>query len=298
MFVDMHCDTMLKIKSKLEDYDFSIAQGYEIGGGLQFFACYIDVQNEKNSFDKAMQYINNFKEAVKFDTRIEIALNYNDIISIIKKGKVAAIITIEDCGILEGNLENLYKLYNLGVRLATLTWNFENEIASGSKASGGLKPLGKRLIAEMEKLNMLVDVSHINRRGFYDVLNFAARPVLATHSCCYEIFPHERNLDRYQFKELTIGGGIAGVNFYPIFLNGTPYAGICDILKHMEYFLNISPDSVGIGSDFDGIKYLPFDLSCTGDMKKLFNEIEINYGTEIMKKVSHKNMLRFLKKYL
>ena len=113
MFLDLHCDTMLKIQNRFEDYRFSLKEADAQGGGLQIFACWLDVAEEEHPFHKAVAIIENFKRAVAQDSRIVLVRRYSEIPPVLSLGKTAALLSIEDCGILEGSLENLHTLYQI-----------------------------------------------------------------------------------------------------------------------------------------------------------------------------------------
>ena len=299
MFLDLHCDTMLKIQNRFEDYRFSLKEADAQGGGLQIFACWLDVAEEEHPFHKAVAIIENFKRAVAQDSRIVLVRRYSEIPPVLSLGKTAALLSIEDCGILEGSLEHLHTLYQMGVRCCTLTWNFENEAASGCLASGGLKPFGKRLLREMERLSMVIDVSHLNRQGFFEVLSRVHTPVVASHSCCRALCPHPRNLDRRQCRLLFQTGGGIGVNFYPLFLTGTRLASVHDIVRHIEKFLDYSGGGgVGFGSDCDGTKFMPHGFQSTRDYTRLETLLSARFGKPAAQKVAYGNLLEVLARAL
>lgn len=298
MFIDMHCDTMLKIKSKFSDFEFNLNECIRGGGGLVFFACYVDTAHMPHPFARAVKLIENFKAAALKDGRIELCDSLSGWRTAAARGKCAAVITIEDCEILEGKIENLYRLYRMGARGATLTWNHENSVGGGCLSDVGLTAFGKNLVHEMQQLGMFVDVSHLCRRSFYDVMRITRKPVIATHSCSYDVFPHPRNLDKEQFKEIVMTGGGVGVCFYPLFLCGKKSACMDDVIRHTDFFLNLSnARSVGLGSDFDGVKYTASDLRSTKDIFTLGKRLGEIYGEGISNMVLYKNMRKILSRF-
>ena len=212
-------------------------------------------------------------------------------------GKVAAVLHIEGCDCLEGKIENLETFYELGVRSASLTWNGENELASGCGASGGLKPFGKEVLSFLEKNHMIVDVSHLNDESFWDVMKVAKGPVISSHTCARALCNNERNVTEDMFRALMFSGGGVGINFYPLFLTGTKDADITDVLRHIDYFLNLSAGKgVALGSDFDGIEYTPKGLSGTEDLKNLEFLLEKEYGKMQAEMIMYKNMIDIINK--
>ena len=135
--------------------------------------------------------------------------------------------------------------------MMSLTWNGENELASGVHAKGGLKPLGRDAVREMARQNITLDVSHLNEQGFYEVCLIDSIKIVATHSNCYDICPHMRNLKKWQIEEIIARGGLIGLNFYPAFLGrGRVFE---KIRENIEYLLSLGGENcMAFGSDFDG----------------------------------------------
>ena len=290
MFVDLHCDTIF-LPHQLEG-QFSLDDAYNMGGGVQVFACCTAMTDTDSSFETAKNVINRFKNAVAKEDRIEIVYNLSDAGKIAASGKVAGVLHLEGCDCLEGKHENMEFFYELGVRSASLTWNGENSLASGCGSPGGLKPFGKEILSFLENNHMIVDVAHLNDESFWDVLKKSKGPVISSHSCARAICGNERNLTEDMFRALMLTGGGVGINFYTMFLNGTKTADITDVMRHIDYFINLSAGKgVGIGSDFDGIDYAPTGLSGTGDLKNLENILEKEYGKTQSEMIMHKNML-------
>ena len=295
MFVDLHCDTMF-LPHQLEG-QFSLDAAYNMGGGVQVFACCTAMTDTDSPFETAKNVITRFKNAVADDERIEIIYNLKDAEKIASSGKVAAILHLEGCDCLEGKMGSMEFFYELGVRSASLTWNGENELACGCGASGGLKPFGKEVLSFLENNHMIVDAAHLNDESFWDVLKKAKGPVISSHSCSRALCNNERNLTEDMFRALSLTGGGVGINFYTVFLNGSKNADITDVIRHVDYFINLSAGKgVGIGSDFDGIDYAPDGLSGTGDLMHLANILEREYGKTQSQMVMHKNMLDIINK--
>jgi len=149
----------------------------------------------------------------------------------------------------------------------------------------------------MERLGMAVDVSHISEKGFWDVIEVARKPIIASHSCAKGLCPHYRNLTEAQFMAICEGGGVVGVNFYPLFLGGN---NVHDIIKHILYFLSLGGENhIGFGSDFDGIPNLPEGISGAGDVDKIINALlRENISEEIVRKITYANMEKYFLKVL
>ena len=168
------------------------------------------------------------------------------------------------------DLDNINTLFDLGVRYTGLTWNNSNNISTSAKDEkergkyGGLTEFGIQVVKRMNEVGMLVDVSHLSEDGFWGVIDNTTSPIIASHSNCYSINPHFRNLTDEQIQAIAENGGYIGVNFYDKFLDsdGEKNGSTLDkVIEHIEYIKNlVGIDHVGIGSDFDGGITPPVEL--------------------------------------
>ena len=201
------------------------------------------------------------------------------------------------------NKEALLELYDEGVRLIALSWNYKNKICAGvleQDESLGVTDFGKEIISLMNNLGIIIDVSHLNDKSFWDVLALSKKPVIASHSNARAVCSNRRNLSDEQFLAIKRSGGVVGINFYPDFLRNDGNASIEDIIKHIEHFLALGgEDFLSIGADFDGVSYLPQNIRGAEDMYMLFEEmLKCGYKEDVIKKISYTNMERFLKENL
>ena len=149
------------------------------------------------------------------------------------------------------------------MRAITLTWSNRNDIADGINeevTGGGLTVFGRSVVAEMNRLGMLVDVSHISTKSFWDVMQVTTKPIIATHSNAKTLCSHPRNLNDEQIKAIADNDGMIGITFAGQFLE-EDYNNACieSIYRHIDYMLNLvgNDDHIGFGSDFDGISHPP-----------------------------------------
>lgn len=180
----------------------------------------------KTSYKFVVQQINKLEQlALTYSDDLELANSYDDIIRIVDSGKLCGLIGVEGGTAIHSDLENVSRLYSKGVRYIGLTWNNSNNIATSAKdekvsgVSGGLTPFGKSVIKKMNELGIMVDVSHLGERAFWDLVETTNDPILASHSNAYSINPHYRNLTDDQIKAIAKSGGVIQVNFYDLFLN-------------------------------------------------------------------------------
>jgi membrane dipeptidase len=171
---------------------------------------------------------------------------------------------------------------------------------SDRSSGGGLTPFGKKVVEEMNSLGMLVDVSHISEKGFWDVLELTRSPIIASHSNAQSICSHVRNLTDEQIKAIGKNGGVMGINFYPAFLNDSKKASVTDIVNHIEHMASlVGCDYIGIGADFDGVEALPEGINGLQDVEKVINTLlKLNYSQEWVEKIAGLNFLRVIKSVL
>jgi membrane dipeptidase len=216
---------------------------------------------------------------------------------------------IEGAEAIDENFEALDVLYEAGLRSLGPVWSRPNAFGAGvpfrcpsSPDTGpGLTDLGKTLIKECNRLKILLDLSHLNERGFWDVAELSNAPLVATHSNAHAISPHSRNLTDRQLDAIKQSGGLVGVNFAVSFLRpdggrdkNTPLALI---VQHAEHLLeHLGEDGVGFGSDFDGAQ-MPAELGDAGGLQKLVAAMrERGFSDKLIEKVCYRNWLRVLKK--
>ena len=195
-----------------------------------------------------------FREVEEFGTDILIAHSASDIERAHAENKLAAILAVENSDALEKSPHVLPLLHRLGVRAMTLTHSTRSWAGDGCEVEGGsgLTGFGRRLVEQLNELGIVVDVSHLNEPGFWDVVKMTDAPFMATHSCCRALCEHPRNLRDEQLKALAEKGGVVGITFVPFFVSSTE-ATLADLLDHIQHAVSVAGiDHVGLGSDFDG----------------------------------------------
>lgn len=266
-------------------------------GGIDaaFFA--VDVTLAlKNHLTYALDAFGYFHMEVADASDVVIAKSAVDIQNAKANGKRAAILVIENSDGTEGSLNVLHMLHQLGVRSMGLTHNTSSWAADGNeetRSEGGLTTFGISLIQEMNKLGMLIDVSHISEHGFWDVIETTTKPIIASHSNAKALCDHPRNLTDEQIKAMAQTGSSIGVTFVPRFVDtNTPtFDRLIDHIDHIAQL--VGPDHIGIGSDFDGGGTLVKDAT---EFPK-FTEalINRNYSETDIRKILGENHLRVLK---
>ncbi len=308
-FVDAHCDTIVKLCGRGEELleapcmQLDLKRLEAFPRAVQFFAVWLDPVYYPIAMRQTMKYIAfYYKQLEKNAESIRHINTFADIIRNKEQGRHSAVLSLEGGEALEGELSALEIYHRLGVRAITLTWNHRNALADGAAENvtgGGLTRFGRDVLREMEQLNMLVDVSHLSDAGFWDVERLAQKPFIASHSNARAVCPHARNLTDDMLRALAAKGGVAGLNFYPVFLQENGEAGIDDIIRHASHMLDIMGENhIGLGSDWDGIGTTPVDLQHTGELAALFTRMEQEFGAEITEKLREGNFLRVLRECL
>ncbi len=315
MFIcDCHCDTLTELYNKNaslyeNEQHFDIKRQIALGGGLQFCAIYVptEVFRYQGGLRYTLCLLDKYNQEIK-----KLHENGIDVLQVrtaedagnVLKHKAATLLAIEEGGAIDGSLEALRCLYELGVRAMTLTWSNRNDIADGinEEATGsGLTLFGKQVVAEMNRLGMLVDVSHISTAGFWSVIETSTKPIIATHSNAKSLCSHPRNLNDEQIKALAQNGGLAGITFAGQFLE-EDWSNACieSVYKHIDYMLNLigNDDHIGFGSDFDGISHPPYNIQGVQDYKPLIEYLSKYYSDETINKITHQNVINLLQKVL
>lgn len=317
MIFDLHCDTLWKTQntkdgSLQKDSSLQIDEEKLTAGGYfaQCFAMYVPADTPAPAAvldDMIERY---YLEIAKCKN-LRPVLCFDDFGRNKAAGKISAVLTMEDACPLGGDLKNLQKAYEKGVKMIALTWNFPNEVGypnyrnfvRGEKpdmftpeTDYGLTDFGFSLVQEMNRLGMVVDVSHLSDKGFYDVLSVAKKPIMASHSNARGVCRNVRNLTDDMLKKLAKNGGVTGINYAAGFLCENEQKGrqtIAYAVEHIRYIRDkIGIDHIALGSDFDGIQndIELFDCSQTPLLLQALERAK--FTADEIEKIAYKNALR------
>ena len=318
--VDMHCDTIgelwkaekagkpISLRSNSLHIDLEKMQKGDYL--LQNFAMFVFLGREKDPLVNVLEMIDVYNRAMAENADIiGPVLNYEDIEKNRAAGKLSGMLTIEEGAVLKGNPYVVRSLYQLGVRMLTLTWNFENEIGYPNtivKAKDydpsrryGLKPEGIEIVREMNRVGMIVDVSHLGDDGFWDVVKYCDGPFVASHSNARAVCNHTRNMTDDMIRALADKGGVMGLNFCGDFLNPNGKSRAEDMVRHAKHIINVGgSDILGLGTDYDGIDG-DLELDHCDKMPLLAQEMERQgFSTQQIEKIFHGNVLRLYREVL
>ena len=309
--IDLHCDTILELYEKphagsLKQNSLSvdIAKLQAAPSLAQFFAVFIDKKEPGDVLERALAMIDLFhcQLAENYDT-IRLARNWQEVEQNHQQGCISAFLTIEEGAVIKGQLSHLRNLHRLGVRLMTLTWNYPNELGFPNSEpeyrSQGLTEQGKAVVAEMNKLGMIIDVSHLSDQGFYDVASCSQKPFIASHSNARALTAHSRNLTDDMIRKLAEKGGVTGLNFARQFLGTSPVSLIADMVAHCKYIVNTGGEDVlALGSDFDGIDP-ELEIRHSGELGRLIAALQsAGFSSSQLEKFAWRNAARVIRDIL
>ncbi len=315
--LDSHCDTPmffhlgvnLSQRDKNVLVDFQKMQEGRLD--VSNMVCYLPQPNEGDPFSKKIHFpIESPKQYVDFifdsiekqvaDSNgiAAIAKTVSDLRENKKQGKRSIMLGIENGHALEGDLKNVDYFANRGITYITLCHNGDNDVCDscrGKQTFGGLSDFGKQVVKEMNRLGILVDLSHAGEQTFYDCIRESEKPIVCSHSNCRSICDHPRNLTDDQMRALAESGGIMQITMYPGFLQKDENATILNALAHLKHAISIMGiDHVGIGTDFDGDGGVP-GLRNASEMVNLTRFlIKEGYTDEEIEKIWGGNWMKLL----
>lgn len=282
-FMDMHCDTISGIyldrlngrekRLKENEGHLDLLRMREGGCFAQNFALFTILEEDRDPYGFAMGALRAFREEMEENSDlVRQASSVGELLANERDGRMSGVLTIEEGGICLGSTEILREFYREGVRMMTLTWNYENDLAWPNRVNmktgecipeqeRGLKPKGVEFVELMEELGMVVDVSHLGDAGFWEVAEMTKKPFAASHSNARAVASHTRNLTDEMIRTLAERGGIMGINYCPSFLSDSQCRKenggeslVSDMVRHIKHIRKIGGiECIGLGSDFDGI---------------------------------------------
>ncbi|PFM13479.1 diguanylate cyclase [Bacillus cereus] len=301
---DAHCDVLFQLWSAQGKKNFKNDSQLHITfeqlkrrkGSIQCFAIYVPetVLYEKR-FEAALQMADIFYNEILSLPGVKFIQTKNDI-SMLKQDEIGAILTLEGCEAIGKDAMKLRLFYRLGVRSFGLTWNYANLLADGALETrgAGLTTFGKHVVQELNTLHVWTDVSHLNERSFWDVIEIAKNPI-ASHSNCRKLCQHPRNLNDEQLRALIKRNSMIGVTFVPQFLTSEKQAHIADIVRHIEYICSLGGENnIGFGSDFDGVLETVVNVSAYREYENVMNELCKHYAASTVERFLYDNFVEHI----
>ena len=279
--------------------------------GAQFWSVYVpsSTMEEGTAARTQLEEIDIARQIIaRYPDHFALALSPSDVERIFGEGRIASMLGMEGGHAIENSLGALRAFFDLGVRYMTLTHSASidwADAATGENLHDGLTPFGEEVIREMNRLGMLVDLSHVSPAGMSDVLNVTEAPVIFSHSSARALTDHVRNVPDSILRRMPENGGVVMVTFVPSFINEAvrthegprseaPRATLADVADHIEHVREVAGiDHVGIGSDFDGISSTPMGLEDVSTFPALLAELSRRGWTEEeLRKLAGENVLR------
>ena len=307
--IDLHCDTIMQLLDHPDSGDLyrntwkiDIEKLQKAHSKVQDFALFINLGKMNDPYGRYEEMRNLCTTQIHlYGEHIQHVLSYQDVESVYESGKIGALMSIEEGGVLGGDLDKLKQAYQDGVRLITLTWNYPNGLGEPhcGEQHKKLTPKGIEFVEAMQDLGIIVDCSHLNDAGTEQLGDILDAPFVASHSNAREVTAHTRNLPDNLIKLIANKGGVIGLNFAQSFLGTSPVSRIEDIVKHGLYLINKGgEDVVALGTDFDGIKPNT-EIKDASEMYRLYDAFkEAGLSVEQCEKLFWKNADRLLKEIL
>ena len=307
--IDLHCDTIMQLLDHPDSGDLyrntwkiDIEKLQKAHSKVQDFALFINLGETNDPYGRYEEMRNLCTSQIHlYGEHIQHVLSYQDVESVYKSGKIGALMSIEEGGVLGGDLDKLKQAYQDGVRLITLTWNYPNGLGEPhcGEQHKKLTPKGIEFVEAMQDLGIIVDCSHLNDAGTEQLGDILDVPFVASHSNAREVTAHTRNLPDNLIKLIANKGGVIGLNFGQAFLGTSLISRIEDIVKHGLYLINKGgEDVIALGTDFDGIKPNT-EIKDASEMYRLYDAFkEAGLSVEQCEKLFWKNADRLLKEIL
>jgi membrane dipeptidase len=305
---DAHCDVLSKLLERpeldfaqsQEGLDVTLEKMVSAGIGIQNFAVYLP-QRWSSEFKHVLESIDLFHERILSLPQMQFIRTKSDLRSALNGDRIGALLSLEGVDSLHGNLAYLRILYHLGVRTVGITWNRANWAADGvlEPRKGGFTSAGMDLIQECNRLGLIMDVSHLSEKGFWELIEASHKPVIASHSNASKISPRLRNLSDIQIGSLIQAGGVMGITFVPPFVSEEQPVSIDQILLHIDHVCALGGKRhIGFGSDFDGIREWIVGLEHAGLYDRLVNLLLKHYREEDVELFVFGNWYRFYMEHL
>ena len=307
--IDLHCDTIMQLLDHPDSGDLyrntwkiDIEKLQKAHSKVQDFALFVNLGKTNDPYGRYEEMRNLCTTQIHlYGEHIQHVLSYQDVESVYESDKIGALMSIEEGGVLGGDLDKLKQAYQDGVRLITLTWNYPNGLGEPhcGEQHKKLTPKGIEFVEAMQDLGIIVDCSHLNDAGTEQLGDILDAPFVASHSNAREVTAHTRNLPDNLIKLIANKGGVIGLNFAQSFLGTSPVSRIEDIVKHGLYLINKGgEDVVALGTDFDGIKPNT-EIKDASEMYRLYDAFkEAGLSVEQCEKLFWKNADRLLKEIL
>ncbi|MCF7796467.1 MAG: membrane dipeptidase [Lentisphaeria bacterium] len=296
-------DTAYHLADRHTNHHTDIPRMQDGGVNMQWFSVWISPSTyPDNPYQIALNFIDIFDAEVSANpATLGMATTPQEALALNAAGKIAGIYGVEGGHTIENSLDNLYQLYDLGMRYLTITWNNSTDWAVSAQddrsETVGLSEFGRQVIRTLDSLGIIIDISHTGIQTINDILEETTNPIIATHSGVRALRDHYRNLTDNQIIDIANSGGVIGIVFYDYFLDYPgEWVSVSTVIDHIDYIVNlVGVDYVAIGSDYDGIGQndAPSGLEDTSKYPNLtMGLINRGYSNEDIRKILGGNFMR------
>ena len=274
---DGHCDTAIELWRQAQSLRsnslaVSLERAENLDGYTQFFAfCTAWLKTRMPHTEHFARALDYFTEQLREnEDRITLCRTMREADAAMAAGRAAAFLAIEGAEAVREDPGLLEAAYEKGVRMVSLVWNLPNSLSGSCQTGEGLSEKGKEFFRRAQRLGMLVDVSHLSERGFWDMAELAEKPIVASHSDAFAVCPHPRNLTDAQFRAICDLDGTVGLNLYGPFLTREKTPTLDDLRRHLDHFLALGGEGhLALGADLDGCEILPEGFAAVDDYNAL-----------------------------
>ncbi len=319
MYFDAHSDIWGDITQRRLDGETNVfhRRHYEkfVKGGIEgsFFVIWVDPPYDADYAKRTGEIMQAIRDESRECSDYQIVRNYEEMMAAKEAGKIYVFIGVEGMAYVGEDLSKIDEYYEFGAREGMLCWNESNALASGASSEiyEGLTDTGKAAVKKMQDLGMIVDVSHLNVAGFWDIMDLATAPVIASHSNASALCAHQRNLTDDQLKAIAATGGVVGLNAYNQFIDLDPRkSNVRRLAEHAYHMADVMGiDHVGCGFDFIDIfdsgesfndnGYFTDGLRSCTEVPALFRCLEeLGFSKEDRDKIAYGNFQRVVKEVL
>jgi membrane dipeptidase len=307
--IDTHCDVLYKMLLD-ESLDFTNANQLDVTYNqmkkanilMQCFAIFLPSELSDNQKQTILKAVDLFYLNILKYPDIQLIRSKQDLKSIINQpNKMGALLSLEGVDGLQGDFVLLRTLCRLGLRAVGITWNHANWAADGigEARAGGFTERGKALVDHCEELELILDVSHLSETAFWELVERASRPFIASHSNAYSICNHPRNLKDDQIKAILSMNGHIGLTFVPQFVKDQDEVSMKDLLHHIDHVCALGGQKhIGFGSDFDGIDRWIRGLENTADYTIFSNLLLKHYDENFVQDLLWRNWFEYYSTWL
>lgn len=278
---DLHCDTAVELylqqKSlRHNDLQVSLERAAKLRSYRQVFAfcCVYDRTGAPLPQQRAellfWQALEDFYEMLRHTAGVDPAAP-----------DARFLLSVEGPEVIDCDPAGLEELRAQGIRMSTLTWNYRNALAGSCMTGEGLSDRGRAFVREAQRLGIVLDVSHLSEKAFWDLVDITTKPIVASHSNSRACCDNPRNLTDDQFRAIRDLGGVVGMNLYAPFLNGSGSAAFDDVRRHLEHWLALGGENtVALGGDLDGCDVLPAGFTGVDDYNALGEYLTASFGED------------------